>query len=418
MASDVMIHMDGVWKRYGLGIGRALRRASRVLWARNDSDSLTDDGSWALRDINLEVRRGETLGIIGRNGAGKSTLLKILAGVTLPTRGKVMVQGRVFPMIELNAGLHMELTGRENVFLLGAIMGLPRQGVKNKMSDIEEFCELEDFFDRPVRIYSSGMLARLGFGVAMNVDADIFLFDEILAVGDVAFQKKCLEKMNEICDYGATLIIVSHNPYLIERTCSRAILIDRGQIKQIGMPSDVMVSYFESIVRTTSSVDGMSLPRVLPYDIRQGTGQIRLERVQILTESGQQVSEIETLQSVIFRLHLKVNEPTEKPHISIRIFDPSNTMVAMFQASPGARNSFNFEQDSYLDCVVDNLPLMPNVYSVGVKIGGGDLLIDHVAHAASFTMRGSRDVFLDTGNSGLLYVPRTWRFSAAMEDSK
>ena len=181
MSEDVVIRIEGMWKRYGLPIVPALRRGWRALRGRGPGN----EDAWVLRDVNLEVRRGETLGIIGRNGAGKSTMLKVLAGVTPPTRGRVEVRGRIFPMIELNAGVHPELTGRENVHLLGAVMGLGRREVRAKLPAIENFCELGEWFDKPVRMYSSGMLARLGFAVAINVDSDIIMVDEVFAVGDL-----------------------------------------------------------------------------------------------------------------------------------------------------------------------------------------------------------------------------------------
>ena len=190
MSDAVMIRIEGLWKRYGLPLPEIVRRGWNLLTNKNESSADLGDGPWALKDINLEIQKGETIGIVGRNGAGKSTLLKVLAGVTTPTRGRVEIRGRLFPMIELNAGLNMELTGRENVSLLGAVMGLSRRGIESKLPDIEEFTELGDWFDRPVRMYSSGMLARLGFGVAVNIESEVILIDETFAVGDLKFQKQ------------------------------------------------------------------------------------------------------------------------------------------------------------------------------------------------------------------------------------
>ncbi len=189
MSEEVMIRIEGLWKHYGLPLPRIVRRGWNWLTHKNESSG-DSGGPWALKDINLEIRKGETIGIVGRNGAGKSTLLKVLAGVTAPSRGLVEIRGRLFPMIELNAGLNMELTGRENVRLLGAVMGLSRREIESKLPDIEEFTELGDWFDRPVRMYSSGMLARLGFGVAVNIESEIILIDETFAVGDLKFQKQ------------------------------------------------------------------------------------------------------------------------------------------------------------------------------------------------------------------------------------
>ena len=242
--TDFAIQITELWKRYGLPLpgiyykGRdwiSRLRSMKHLQARSDL--------WALRNISFEVKRGETVGIIGANGAGKSTLLKILAGVTPPTRGQVIIQGRVFPMIELNAGLHMELTGEENVRLLGAIMGLPRDAIESKMPFIKDFCELGEWFDRPVRMYSSGMLARLGFSVAMHVDAEILLVDEGLAVGDIAFQNRCLERMKAQREEGRTIVFVSHAQEMIQYLCQRVVFLDSGAIVAQGDPEGVITQY-------------------------------------------------------------------------------------------------------------------------------------------------------------------------------
>jgi len=255
---DVVIRVAGLWKRYGLPLPGVYYKGRRWLRSLRNSHNpqsaihnpQSDDGPWALRDLNLEVHRGETLGIIGRNGAGKSTLLKVLAGVTPPTRGKVDVRGRIFPMIELNAGIHPELTGRENVYLLGAVMGLTRQEMTARMPEIEEFCELGEWFDRPVWKYSSGMLARLGFGVAMNVDAEILLIDEVLAVGDVRFQNRCLGRMKEQRDAGKTIVFVSHVMDMVQYLCQRVVFLADGSVVGEGDPERLITQYENAMYRS------------------------------------------------------------------------------------------------------------------------------------------------------------------------
>jgi lipopolysaccharide transport system ATP-binding protein len=428
MSDNVVIRVEGLWKRYGLPLKPALRRLTRALRFGSDhrvpttddgrpttghesSSIVQDDGPWALRDVSFEVKRGETLGIIGRNGAGKSTLLKVLAGVTPPTRGRVEVGGRVFPMIELNAGLHMELTGRENVRLLGAIMGFSRQEIEAKMPEIEKFCELGEWFDRPVRMYSSGMLARLGFGVAVNVDAEILLVDEVLAIGDVGFQRKCLDRITRMLSDGITLLLVSHNPYLVERMCSQSVLMTKGILRHQGEPNEIMALYFEEVARAGMANhlvhgNGVQFPVTRP-----GTGQVRLERLEVLSDSGQPVEQIEVGACVTFRLHLRMYETVCKPHMHIALYDVSNTLVAHFQAYPDAREKLILDGDGYIDCTIEYLPLMPGKYSIGVKIGGGDILIDVVSNAGDLAISGSPDILLATSNRGLVYAPATWKFS-------
>jgi lipopolysaccharide transport system ATP-binding protein len=200
----------------------------------------------ALSDISFEVYRGETCGIIGRNGSGKSTALGLMAGVLKPSKGKVVIKGRVSPLLELGGGFHPELTGRENIILNGVLLGLRRKEVLIKMDKIVEFSEIGDFIDQPIRVYSSGMLARLGFSVVASLDPEILLIDEILAVGDINFQKKCLDRMMGFKKTGVTIVFVSHSMEDIKRICDRVIWIDSHHIKMIGPPQEVVENYLIS----------------------------------------------------------------------------------------------------------------------------------------------------------------------------
>lgn len=202
---------------------------------------------WALKNINLSVAEGETLGIIGVNGSGKSTLLEMMAGVSQPTSGTIHVDGRIAPLIELGAGFHPELTGRENVFLNGIILGLSRQQVTAQFDEIVNFAEIPDFIDQPIKHYSSGMYLRLAFAVAVHTNPDILLMDEILAVGDTAFQKKCFAKMKSFQDQGKTIVFVSHDLNAVENFCQRAIWLEKGEIKAEGKAKKVVATYRESI---------------------------------------------------------------------------------------------------------------------------------------------------------------------------
>jgi lipopolysaccharide transport system ATP-binding protein len=244
MIDSVSIRVEGLWKQYGLssrpGLGQLARAMTAGIWPLTSGG---DADLWALRDVSFEVKRGETVGIIGRNGAGKSTLLKVLAGVTPPSRGRVEVHGRVFPMIELNAGVHPELTGRENTYLLGAIMGVSGSRMGTLLPEIEEFVELGDWFDRPVRTYSSGMVARLGFGVATRIESDILLIDETFAVGDLKFQNKSLARIKELREGGATVILVTHSLDMLQFIAQRGIVLDEGAIVAHGSALEGLRAY-------------------------------------------------------------------------------------------------------------------------------------------------------------------------------
>lgn len=238
MNKDVVIKLDNVSKKFKKGHKLLLKEALLDLFRPAKQDEF-----WAIKDMSLEIKKGESVGIIGMNGSGKSTLLKLIAGVLSPTRGKVLVNGRISPLIELGAGFHLELTGRENVYLNGIILGLSKKEVDEKFNDIVAFSEIGDFIDTPVKHYSSGMYLRLGFSIAIHVDSDILLIDEILAVGDISFQKKCLKKMAEFHKKGVTIIVISHTLNIIESFCERTLLINNGQIKAIGSTRRVIKQY-------------------------------------------------------------------------------------------------------------------------------------------------------------------------------
>lgn len=237
------VRFHEVSKRFQLREGTTLREfVPAILRGQGWSQPF-----YALRDVNFEIAAGETVGIIGRNGSGKSTILKLIAGVMAPTTGDVRVRGRVSPLIELGAGFHPDLTGRENVILNGCILGMTGKEVHERFDDIVSFAELWDFIDTPVKRYSSGMYVRLGFSVAVHSIPEILLVDEVLSVGDAHFQEKCLDKMHEFQSQGVTIVVVSHSMDLVEKFCHRAILIDGGQLVEEGLPAALIPRYLELV---------------------------------------------------------------------------------------------------------------------------------------------------------------------------
>jgi lipopolysaccharide transport system ATP-binding protein len=261
MTEDVVICAEGLGKKYMIGhaaereryvaLRDVLTRGARNLW-RKTADMTrgraivagdTVEEFWALKDVSFEVKRSEVLGIIGRNGAGKSTLLKILSRITEPSEGRVTINGRVASLLEVGTGFHPELTGRENIYLNGAILGMTRAEIRRKFDEIVDFAEVEKFLDTPVKRYSSGMYIRLAFAVAAHLEPEILVVDEVLAVGDAEFQKKCLGKMSEIAGGGRTVLFVSHNMAAIRTLCTKSLLLARGSIKISGMPNDIIGSY-------------------------------------------------------------------------------------------------------------------------------------------------------------------------------
>lgn len=258
--SDVVIKVENLWKEYRLGVVNhgTLKRDLQSWWARvhgqddpntridvNAATSEAPDRFWALRDVSFDVRQGEVLGIIGRNGAGKSTLLKILSRVTTPTKGEVKIRGRVASLLEVGTGFHPELTGRENIFLNGAILGMSKAEIRAKLDEIVDFSGVEKFIDTPVKRYSSGMYVRLAFAVAAHLDPEILIIDEVLAVGDAEFQKKCLGKMGEVAKGGRTVLFVSHNMGAVTKLCSVSMLLDQGASVFYSDTRDVVEYYYK-----------------------------------------------------------------------------------------------------------------------------------------------------------------------------
>lgn len=308
---SVVIKVENLSKYYRLGVigGGTLREDFGRWWAmkRGRPDPLLKIGQenhgnreggeiWALRDVNFEVREGEILGIIGQNGAGKSTLLKILSRITAPTAGRANIKGRVASLLEVGTGFHPQLTGRENIFLNGTILGMSRKEISSKLEEIVEFAEMSKFMDTPVKRYSSGMTVRLAFAVAAHLEPEILIVDEVLAVGDAQFQKKCLGKMSDVASEGRTIMFVSHNMTAIRSLCSRAILLKLGRIEQEGEPAEVIGKYLsEARIGPLS----MSWPSA---DDAPGNEEIRLKEVRIVPSGSEEHIDVNTAIDVYFEI--------------------------------------------------------------------------------------------------------------------
>jgi lipopolysaccharide transport system ATP-binding protein len=279
---ETSIRVEGLGKRYRIGalqqrhdtLRDALAGTVRGLARRGTAAGGSDESIWALKDVSFELKRGEVVGIIGRNGAGKSTLLKILSRITRPTEGYAEVAGRVGSLLEVGTGFHPELTGRENIYLNGAILGMRKTEIERKFDEIVAFAEVESFLDTPVKHYSSGMYVRLAFAVAAHLEPEILLVDEVLAVGDVAFQKKCLGKMGEVTGEGRTVLFVSHNMVSVQSLCRRAFWLDRGAVAQVGPVPAVIGSYLKSMAGALGAESVWTIQATAP-----GNQQVRLRRV-------------------------------------------------------------------------------------------------------------------------------------------
>jgi len=321
--SDVVIRVENLSKSYIIGhqsqerytalrdvlTNGAKNLGKRMLSPFNSSTGQRFNDSteefFALKDVSFEIKQGDRVGIIGRNGAGKSTLLKILSRITEPTKGRVTIDGRVASLLEVGTGFHPELTGRENVFLNGAILGMPRVDIKRKFDEIVAFAEVEKFLDTPVKRYSSGMYVRLAFAVAAHLEPEILIVDEVLAVGDAAFQKKCLGKMEEVGKEGRTVLFVSHNMAAVNRLCQRSLFLQSGQIVANGSSEEIINSYLMKNLELTGEV-------ILPADPELS---MRLRKISLLDARGQVSAHLEMCEHFYVQVEYDINKPKAGAHV-------------------------------------------------------------------------------------------------------
>lgn len=386
--SDIAIKVDNLGKSYVLrhqtaGRSRyvALRdvladRAKSLFRKRQSLDpNPGKEEFWALKDVSFEVRRGEALGIIGRNGAGKSTLLKLLSRITAPTTGRMELQGRLASLLEVGTGFHPELTGRENIYLNGAILGMSRAEIKRKFDEIVAFAEVEKFLDTPVKRYSSGMYMRLAFAVAANLEQEILIVDEVLAVGDAAFQKKCLGKMQDVSQAGRTVLFVSHNMEAMARFCSRCLYLVKGELKMQGETRAVINAYAEHSKQVSGDVDLTPLPRRY-----EGTGSAQLLRLR-MGQGGGAAWCYDYGIPLEFFVEFSVEKPLQEPEIGYAIFSLTGTELAStttFQEAPLQHLSPGRYS---IKITIPNLFLNPGNYVLALGIAAMGRVVDHIPEA-------------------------------------
>jgi lipopolysaccharide transport system ATP-binding protein len=369
---------------------------------------------WALQDINFDVERAETVGIIGPNGAGKSTLLKILSRITEPTRGIARIRGRLSSLLEVGTGFHPDLTGRENIFLNGAILGMRRTEIISKFDEMVEFADIGEFLDTPVKRYSSGMYIRLAFAVAASLNPEILVVDEVLAVGDMAFQKKCLGKMNEVHRGGRTVLFVSHNMAAVENLCARTIWIEGGRIRQNGPTRDVIRAYLSSL----SAAEKQALDLTTVRE-RQGTGQVRFSRLEFLSPDGAELRTVHSGDPLRVRLHYECFRDIPKLEFGLRIFSNLGVLLSDLhtwttaQAIPLAPRG-----KGTIDLEIDYLNLMPGTYQIGIWVSSYHEWHDLMDNAAKLEVEPSD--YYGTGRGiearfGLIFLPFRWISSNGAE---
>ncbi len=331
---------------------------------------------WPLDSVSLMLARGECLGVIGPNGSGKSTLLKLVSGILPPTAGKMVVRGRVCSLLELGAGFHPDLTGRENVYLNGSIYGLSRAQMNDRIDRIVEYAELGDFIDTPVRHYSSGMYVRLGFAVAIHTDPDLLLVDEVLAVGDTTFQHKCLTSIRQLQAAGVTMILVSHDLASIQSICSRAIWIRHGKVQSEGLPLDVTLDYLSQVSVDEDAARKQGAGEITDAEKlerrRWGSGKIRITRVEICDKSGNLALSLHTGAPLTVRLHYHAPQRVDQPVFGIGLHTQGGVHVSGPNTRTGQFRIPFVEGEGTLEYHMSSVPLIEGEYLLSVAVVNTD----------------------------------------------
>lgn len=360
---------------------------------------------WALRDINLEVEQGAVLGIMGPNGAGKSTLLKLLSKITYPTTGEIDIWGRTGALLEVGTGFHSELTGRENIFLSGSIMGMTRKEIQGKFDEIVEFSGVEAFLDIPVKKFSSGMEMRLAFSVAAHLETEILFIDEVLAVGDAAFQQKCIRKMESIAnEEGRTILFVSHNMKAITDLCSQAIVLNQGEL--VTPPTSVsqaLLTYQEVISKSVGET-------LANRKDRSGLGAIRCIGLKVSGEGSPNLGEVTAGKPLEIQVHLEsIEQGVENVQVALGFVQPDGQHLVSFE-SPLIDLAENGQRTSVISCQIQKFPISPGVIQINLKIEGNSRLQDKLSHAGYFVVRdrpGAADDLEQTPYP-TLQIPHHW----------
>jgi len=389
---DLAIRCENLSKQYRIGspdnyktLRDAIANTALAPFRRSRSNSRNGHGYiWALQDVSFEIKRGEVVGIIGLNGAGKSTLLKVLSRITSPTRGRADIHGRVGSLLEVGTGFHPELTGRENIYLNGAILGMRKVEIDRKFDEIVSFAEVEKFLDTPVKRYSSGMYVRLAFSVAAHLEPEILIVDEVLAVGDASFQKKSLARMGKSASSGRSILFVSHNLAAINSLCTRCLLMDHGSLVLSGSPGEVTSQYQSRVHKTVQS--GMSLKEVDRYG--SGKAQFTALTLQGYGPEGALPNYVETGGQLEIGLEITSKENIADVNVAAIIYDVNGTrLLDVNTAIKGAFLSLQCGEHARVNFRLHDLLLKPGTYLLGLWLGrGGIEEIDSVQQAGSFSV--------------------------------
>jgi ABC-type polysaccharide/polyol phosphate transport system ATPase subunit len=405
---NVAIRLEDISVRYHMPHERyATLKEHSIRWLQR---RVQYDDFWALRDVSMTLRRGEVVGLIGSNGAGKSTLLKVIGRVLRPTRGRVRVYGRVAPLLEFGAGFHPELTGRENVFLNGAILGISRAQMQAKFDQIVDFADMRDFVDAPLRTYSSGMVARLGFAVATDVEPDVLIIDEVLSVGDAAFQQKSAERIQGFRATGATILLVSHNLAMVESMCDRAIWLDHGRILAEGTANSVVHQYLDRdrVVEAERLAESAG-----PNELRRwGSRQIEIVHLRLTNGKGEEQTVFETGESLVLQLDYMAHVATPAPVFGMGIHRQDGVHVTGPNTALSGLRLPILQGAGTVTYTIPYLPLLDGLYSISVAVVNQDDTGTFDCHDRAYPFRVSNQNGRTREQYGLLTLRGEWHHVA------
>ena len=357
---DSSIQVKGVSKHFNLRTEGASSLKERITSGRRAKK----EEFWALSDVSFDVPAGSMWALVGHNGSGKSTLLRCIAGIYQPSSGSVDVSGRMSALLELGSGFHPDLTGRENVYLNAAILGLTKSEVDARMGRIIDFADIGEFIDAPVRVYSSGMYVRLGFAVAVNIDPEVLLIDEVIAVGDEAFQRKCFEYLYELRKGGATVIVVSHSLTIVETMCDGAVWLDGGKVQLVGDTSAVVSGYLDRVNAAEDSHAGMGRSDVEHH----GSGEMQITGVDLVDAAGADTQSLICGEPGTIRFAYRTTQPVEAPVLGFSVHHESGTHVADTSTWLEGRQLGTLNGTGHIDWEVDRMPLAPGTYELTVAV--------------------------------------------------
>ncbi|MBU1713125.1 MAG: ABC transporter ATP-binding protein [Proteobacteria bacterium] len=399
--SDIVIKAEKLGKKYIIGhqaerrgytaLRDVLMHNTRTMWNKTkdlitgkpiiQGDSIEEVS--ALKNVNFEIPRGEAVGIIGRNGAGKSTLLKILSRITEPSTGRVTIRGRVASLLEVGTGFHPELSGRENIYLNGTILGMTRKEIRSKFDEIVEFAEVKRYLDTPVKRYSSGMYVRLGFAVAAHLEPEILVVDEVLAVGDVQFQKKCLGKMGDVAREGRTVLFVSHNMAAVENLCRTGIVLEKGEIGFKGRVTEALKFYLNSVAEMIDTSNIGTRPD------RRGEGQVRITDIKIKDQEKNENIPFPAGTKLFFEIDYKSGENVKNPRVIIGLYDLMNVGVARFDTEITGDLISVLPSSGRITCSTESAPLAPGRYFINIAFLSNGVIQDYLVGAVYIDIIGS-----------------------------